>query len=143
MFKFILLVLFAGGWALAASALHVVRTPANIATVTVIPKNALSFDDTYVDTRQWTMQEVPQHAALVRRLIESGNSDVLAHVADLKSSRDVPTQLSEAIQNAPATAATPAADKSPSAAVIKLAVAQLKAGKMSADDLALMVSGSR
>lgn len=140
MFKLFVLFLLVGGWALSAAALHVVRTPANLLTVTVIPKNELSFEDTYVDTRQWTMDDVPKHDDLVRRIITTGRSDVLAHVADPKSGRDVPTQLADALGDS-ATATAPTADKSPSA--ISVAMSQFKAGKLRPDQLAKMVAGMR
>jgi hypothetical protein len=143
MFKLFVLFLLVGGWALSAAALHVVRTPANLLTVTVIPKNELSFEDTYVDTRQWTMEDVPKHDDLVRRIITTGRSDVLAHVADPKSGRDVPTQLADALGDAAATAAAAPAAKSPSPSAISVAMSQFKAGKLRADELAKMVAGTR
>ena len=144
MFKLFVLFLLVGGWALSAAALHVVRTPANLLTVTVIPKNELSFEDTYVDTRQWTMEDVPKHDDLVRRIITTGRSDVLAHVADPKSGRDVPTQLADALGDAAAAAAAAAPNhKTPSVSAISVAMSQFKAGKLRADELAKMVAGTR
>lgn len=143
MFKLFVLFLLVGGWALSAAALHVVRTPANLLTVTVIPKNELSFEDTYVDTRQWTMDDVPKHDDLVRRIITTGRSDVLAHVADPKSGRDVPTQLADALGDAAAAAAAAPNHKTPSPSAISVAMSQFKAGKLRADELAKMVAGTR
>jgi hypothetical protein len=141
MFKLFVLFLVVGGWALSAAALHVVRTPANVLTVTVIPKNELSFEDTYVDTRQWTMDDVPKHDDLVRRILTTGRSDVLAHVADPKSGRDVPTQLADALGN-DATATVPAG-KTQSPSAVSVAMSQFKAGKLRPDQLAKLVAGMR
>lgn len=145
MLKLFFLLLFAGGWALSAAALHVVRTPANVLTVTVLPKNELSFDDTYVDTREWTMQDVPKHNDLVRRLITTGKSDVVAHVADPKSSRDVATQLADALNSAPAAPVVQPtiASKLPSAAAVNMAIAQFKASKVRPEDVARLAAGVR
>lgn len=141
MFKLFVLFLLVGGWALAAASLHVVRTPANFLTVTVIPKDELSFADTYVDTREWTMDDVPKHNDLVCRLLATGNADVLAHVVDPKNSHDPAAQLAEALDDN--AAGTPAAGKAPSPSAISVAMAQFKAGKIRPEDLAKMVAGMR
>lgn len=138
MFKLFFLLLFVGGWALAAASLHVVRTPNNITTVSLLPKNDLTFDDTYVDTRQWTMKDVPQHRDLVRRLLTTGKSDVLAHLANAKDSRDISGQLADAIGGAP-----PYMASSPSQSKIEMALAQLKSGKVRPDAVAKILAGAQ
>ena len=74
MFRAVTLVLLVGGWTLAGSAVHVVRTPTNLA---IVPKDRLSFHDTYVDTRKWTVADDQAHAAVVARLVHLGRGDLL------------------------------------------------------------------
>ncbi len=78
-FRAVLFVLFVGGWALASSALYVVRTPAK---VLIFPKNQLEFRDTYVDTRSWTISEDRAHPEVVARVLQLGKSDALAHTVN-------------------------------------------------------------
>ncbi|HZZ44098.1 MAG TPA: hypothetical protein VFE58_14270 [Tepidisphaeraceae bacterium] len=137
MFKLFFLFLFAAGWGLAAAALHVVRTPANFLTVSVVTKNDLSFEDTYVDSRTWTIQDVSKHRDLVARLLATGKSDVLAHVTDAHSSHDVSRQLSDAMGEAPAV------EKPVKLASLDAALAQIKAGRISPADLAKLVASAR
>jgi hypothetical protein len=86
----LVLTFFFSGWALAASALHVVYTPA---TLSVVTKQGLSFTDTYVDTRQWTMEDAAGHPVLVRRLIELRRPDMLGHIEDIESPLTLEEQL--------------------------------------------------
>jgi hypothetical protein len=139
MFKLFVLALLAGGWLLAAASLHVVRTPANFLTVSVVPKNELTFNDTYVDTRAWTAEDLPAHQELVRRVVYAGKSEILAHVLDTKGSKDAPAQLTNAVGTAPASQPAPA----PSASSVKTALAQLRAGKIHPADFAKMVAGAQ
>jgi hypothetical protein len=88
----------AGGWALAALSLHIVRTPERFEILT---KQRLGIADTYADTRAWTIGDVPGHAAVVRRLIDAEETDLLKNVADPHSRRDLKTQLEDALQKAP------------------------------------------
>jgi len=111
-FRLICLVFMLGGWALAALALHVVRTPDKIA---VIPKNRLGVNDTYVDARTWSLADVPDHTAVVQRIIGTGHADVLAYLTDSKSKASAEAQLTAALKEPPAkhaagpsTAAAPA-----------------------------------
>jgi hypothetical protein len=136
MFKFFFLILFAIGWALAAASLHIIRTPSNFLTVSFLPKNELTFDDTYVDTRLWTIDDVPHHRDLVVRLLATGKTDVIAHIADAHSSRDIPTQLANALGEAPA----PTPSSLPS---FNAALSQLKAGRFRPEDLAKIVATAR
>jgi hypothetical protein len=87
------------GWGLAAMSLHVVRTSEQI-PITLVPKDRLGFDDTYVDTRNWTADDVAAHPEVVRKLIDTEQADVLRHcIADPKG--DVPAQLSDVLARAP------------------------------------------
>ena len=76
MFRAVTLLLLVGGWALAGSAVHVVRTPGNVAVVT---KNQLGFHDTYLDTRKWTLADDQAHPAVVARLLYLKRPDLLRH----------------------------------------------------------------
>lgn len=100
LFRFIVLVLLVGGWALAAASLYVVRTTGQ--KLVVIPKDHISFQDTYVDTRAWTLDNVRQHPAVVKRIISLGKADLLANTVD-PSRGDVQAQLTAAVEQSPAT----------------------------------------
>ncbi len=76
MFRAVVLVLLVGGWGLASSAVHVVRTPGSLA---LVPKDRLAFHDTYVDTRKWTVTDDQRHPAVVARLVHLGRADLLRH----------------------------------------------------------------
>src|SRR4051812_6189063 len=74
-FKFLFLVGFVfGGWALAASSLHVVRAPGSMLwgkvplNVQFVPKNNLTFKDTWIDTTRWSVADVESHPDFVQRL---------------------------------------------------------------------------
>ena len=81
MFRLIVSVLLVAGWSLAALSLHVVRGDHKIV---IIPKQSIDWvhgwRETYVDTRNWTLDDVAEHPALVNRLIQTGKVDVLQHV---------------------------------------------------------------
>jgi hypothetical protein len=103
LFRLIVLVLFLGGWAVAALSLHVVRDGQRIV---VIPKERLDYHDIYVDTSKWTLDDVAKHPAVVARLIATGKADVLQHV-DPKSTGDALTNaLQTAIEKGPQTQPT-------------------------------------
>src|SRR5436309_3509950 len=98
LFRLFVFVLLVTGWGLAALSLHAVRTPGN--RIVLIPKQSLGVTDTYVDASTWTMQNVPEHVSLVRRILQSGKSDHFAYmVGDPK--HDVARQLDDALRNAP------------------------------------------
>src|SRR5205823_6336345 len=98
LFRLIVLVLFLGGWALAALSLHVVRDGKRIV---VIPKQALDYHDIYVDTTKWTLDDVAKHPMVVKRLIQNGKVDLLQHVAPQTSPEALPLELQAAIQKGP------------------------------------------
>jgi hypothetical protein len=93
LFRLTVFVLLLGGWTLAGSALHIVRTPGH---VIMLPKNRLSFHDTYVDTRAWTIENVRQHPDVSARIVQVGKAKLLAHAVD-NSAGDVQAQLADAI----------------------------------------------
>jgi hypothetical protein len=65
---------------LSGLSLHVVRSPDK--AVSFVPKSQLTFVDTYVDTRNWTPQDVSKHPALVARLTDAGKVGLISHVTD-------------------------------------------------------------
>lgn len=97
-FRMISLSLMLGGWSLAALSLHVVRTPGCIDLIT---KQSLDYRDTWADTRTWTMADVPKHAALVSRVLATGNADLLSHLLDSHERGDIKQQLATALQQTP------------------------------------------
>lgn len=100
-FRLVVCLLLIGGWTLSAASLHVVRTPAK---VMVFPKDRVNFRDTYVDTRDWTLDSVSQHPAVSARILQRGHADLLSHVVADPSRGDLIAQLTQAIahpQSAP------------------------------------------
>lgn len=96
-FRLVVLLLLVVGWGLAGLSLHVIRTPDEI-PITLVPKERFGISDTYVDTRQWTLDDVPNHPALVGKLVRTGKADVLRHV--VKDGSDVSNELGQALQRA-------------------------------------------
>lgn len=86
-FKLIVFITWVSGWALAASALHVVRSPDK---VVVIPKDRLGFSETYVDIRPWTATDAKDHPQLVARLIATGKEDLITNLPLVKEPAATP-----------------------------------------------------
>src|SRR5215207_7270535 len=93
-FRLIVALMLLIGWGLAASSLHVVRTGG---APVVIPKNRIGIADTYVDVRNWTIQDVANHPAVVKRLIATEKADVLTAAVGAKTHEELITQLTEAV----------------------------------------------
>jgi hypothetical protein len=102
-FRLIVALLLVGGWALAASALHVVWTADN--KPVVIPKDRLGVRDTYVNTKAWTANDVASHPIVVKRLLATGKADVLAHSFKSSGEQDLVAQIEDALAKGPATPA--------------------------------------
>jgi hypothetical protein len=89
-FTFIVAFVF-GGWALAAASLHVVRAPGSTCrgyipiNVQLIPKNTLTFRDTWVDTTQWTAADVDAHPAFRDRLRQANKLGLIQAAMDKAS----------------------------------------------------------
>ncbi len=97
MFRAVVLLVLVGGWALAGSALHVVRTPTN---VVLIPKSHLAFRDTFLDTRTWTIADDRAHPAFVGWLLATGRGTVLTHTVDNTNPLlTADAQLAQAVSN--------------------------------------------
>jgi hypothetical protein len=102
LFRLVVFVLLVGGWALAASAVHVVRTDGTGSReFIVVPKNRIGIEDTYVDTRTWTLDDVPNHKSLVGRMIDTEKYMALAHVTGEKEPSEVQQRLADARMRAP------------------------------------------
>jgi hypothetical protein len=102
LFRLVVFVLLVGGWGLAASALHLVRTDAsNSREYIIVPKNRIGIDDTYVDTRAWTIDDVPSHKSVVNRMIETEKYMAIAHVTGEKEPAEVQQRLADALLRAP------------------------------------------
>jgi len=78
LFRLIFCVLLLTGWALAALSLHVVQTPQ---TLTIIPKNRLGIVDTFVDTRNWKLEDAEKHPEVVGRMLELQKTSLLSHLS--------------------------------------------------------------
>jgi hypothetical protein len=89
--KLVLLMILLAGWALAASALYLVRGPGRLAGIprtewagklVLIPKDCLGWRDTYVDTSHWTPTDLASHPVVVQRIKESGRKDLISHITE-------------------------------------------------------------
>ena len=107
LFVFLLVVT---GWALAALSLHVVRTPGAPKEFIVVPKNRLHYQDTYVDTRAWTVDDISNHPTVAQRLIDTGKASALGHVVGTTDAFEVQEKVAAAIQRGPQPPATQVAN---------------------------------
>jgi hypothetical protein len=107
LFRLVVCALLLTGWGLAALSLHVVRTPTAIG---LIPKSRLGVIDTYVDTRHWTMADVADHPLVVRRVLDSGQADLLHHVTG-ETGKDLEGRLADALKRPQRYAATTRSSK--------------------------------
>jgi hypothetical protein len=78
---------------LAALSLHVVRSPGKF---TVLPKSQLTLIDVFVDTTNWTADQLNEHPAVVARLMQAGKGQMLSHVTGVSVSAVRPTQKTTA-----------------------------------------------
>jgi hypothetical protein len=105
-FRLIVTFLLVGGWALAASALHVVWTGDN--KPVVIPKERLGVEDTYVNVKTWTASDVAAHPLVTKRLIATGHADVLAAAFSPASGEELVALIEQAVARGPTTQPVPA-----------------------------------
>jgi hypothetical protein len=115
--KFVLVVAFVlGGWTLAAASLHVVRAPGSMCrgliptSIQVIPKNTLTFKDTWVDTTRWNAADVAAHPVFVDRLQQTNKMELIKAAMDKPAPSEA--QASATPAHAPVTA-PPAAPAAP------------------------------
>jgi len=97
LFRSVFLVLFLAGWGLAALSLHVVRAQGD--KIVLIPKDRVGVQDTYVDARTWTAQDVADHPALVKRILQSGKANVFSYVSG--DHGDITSVMEEALRAGP------------------------------------------
>ena len=81
---FISLLLLGNLALMSALAFHVVWSPAGLAFV---PKAQLSLVDTFVNTRHWKPGDLPHHAALVQRLGDADQMNLIEHLFALPVAR--------------------------------------------------------
>jgi len=96
LFRTVTLFLLLSGWGLAAASLHVVISPNRLPIF--IPKDRMGFHDTYVDTRNWTLNDIRAHRDVVLRIAQVGKADILSHAFD-PSKGTLQSQLGDAIQH--------------------------------------------
>ena len=104
LFRFLVLVLLIGGWAVAASALHIVWSGDKLR---VLSKDRLGVRDTYVNTSQWTADDVAGHPIIVKRLIATGKADLLSKNLESKSGDELVKAIEETIDRGPTTQPAP------------------------------------
>lgn len=70
LFKLFLVAFLLGGWALAASAVQVVRTQGTcpLSCIKFMPKDHLTYRGTWVDTTKWTAADVAAHPRIAEKL---------------------------------------------------------------------------
>lgn len=71
LFLFAMFLFLIAGWALAAASLHVVRTAGPIPKVggiELVPKERLTYRETWIDITGWTDDQVAAHPSLGRKL---------------------------------------------------------------------------
>jgi hypothetical protein len=104
-FRFLCFVLMISGWLVAGLSVYVIRTPdpndPQKSKLIVVPKNRLNYEDTYVDARGWTMADVPNHPVIIMRVLEADKQEEMKYLGDPKSSKDIRTQLRDAVENSP------------------------------------------
>lgn len=122
-FAFIVAFVF-GGWALAAASLHVVRAPGSMcwgyipANIQIVPKNALSFRETLVDTTKWSSADVVNHPVFVDRLHQANKMELVKEAMERPSPADttasaVPQHETPTVNAAPMPTPAPAAPAAP------------------------------
>ncbi len=102
LFRLTVFALLVGGWGLAATALHVVRTTGTASReFIIVPKNRIGIQDTYVDTRAWTLDDVSNHPGVVRRLIETEKYTAIANATGATEPAEVQQKLTDAVMRGP------------------------------------------
>jgi hypothetical protein len=104
LFRFLVLVLLIGGWAVAASALHIVWSGEKLR---ILSKDRLGVRDTYVNTSNWTADDVAAHPIVVKRLVATGKADLLAKSFESKTGDELVAEIEEVIARGPTTQPTP------------------------------------
>jgi hypothetical protein len=83
-FRLLVAAMLVGGWGLAALSLHVVRSPGSpqwLGRITLLPKDRITWRQTWVDTTKWTSVDLVRNAAVVERIHKAQKDNVLRHVS--------------------------------------------------------------
>ena len=100
LFKFFVFVTWLAGWALAAAAVHVVRSPETEGSpmrLTLVTKDRLNFHGTYVDTRNWSVSDAfDKYPQVTRRLFETDRGELLTHLGSASDVERLKTDLERA-----------------------------------------------
>ena len=71
LFLFVTFVMLIAGWTLAAASLHVVRMTGpvpKVGRIVLVPKERITFRQTYVDVSGWSAEQLAAHPSLGRKL---------------------------------------------------------------------------
>ena len=104
LFRLTVLALLIAGWAVAASVLHVVWSGEKLRVIT---KDGPAVRDTYVNTAHWTADDVAAHPVVVKRLVKTGNAELVSKSFEGKTGDELVKQIEEAIARGPTTQPTP------------------------------------
>ena len=77
LFLFVTFLMLIAGWALAAASLHVVRTAGPIPKIgglALVPKDRLTYRETWLDVTTWTDADLAAHPSLGRKLTAPSKS---------------------------------------------------------------------
>src|SRR5687768_17552944 len=104
LFRSLVLVLLIGGWAVAASALHVVWSGD---TLRILSKDRLGVRDTYVNTSTWTADDVAAHPIVTKRLLATGKADLLSKNFESRTGDELVAKIEETLARGPTTQPAP------------------------------------
>jgi hypothetical protein len=96
LFRLTTFVLLVGGWALAAASVQVVRSTTRSMPY-VMTKEHLTYHDTYLDTRTWTIANDKEHPDMVQHVIRLDKPEILASTVAFPT-KDVRAQLIAAVE---------------------------------------------
>ena len=131
-FKLVVVLAMIGGWPLALSSLHVVHTPGPTTVMGVtlpewaswrmLTKDTMSFRETFVDTRKWTLNDIADHKETANRLDRAGLGSSFAHAGTSNEIAEALKGVKVPEPTAPAAGTTvePAKDAHPIVPAIKV-----------------------
>ncbi len=64
---------------MASATMHVILYPPYL--IGILPKDRMSFQDSFVDARNWTADDLVKHPVVVKRILSAGKTHWLTHVA--------------------------------------------------------------
>ena len=120
--KLVLVVAFVfGGWALAAASLHVVRAPGSMCLgmiptkLQIIPKNTLTFKETWIDTTRWNAADVAAHPVFVDRLQQTNKMDLIKEAMEKPAASEAQASAAPTAPAPPTATVTEKASSAPAA----------------------------